>query len=252
MLTRLFVQECSGRDKKVNFLFPRFEQILNPMKAVFSSLFLVLISQFVFAQINIEKTYVFKGGMASDFEIVAKNNIVNEKSENDTLRWIRIKKEMTGGWESATCDNQTCWFPEIDSSEFVIEPEESANLDIYFYPQGNEGGGTVELLVYRPSEGRMNADTITYESSSSTQGLTEGSGTGQFSLYPNPTSETAIFDYNGKEEVSLSLSRNGGILETRQHEQGITEIDLKKYPSGIYFLEIQSSTGSIIKRIIKE
>lgn len=72
--------------------------------------------------------------------------------------------------------------------------------------------------------------------------------------YPNPVSN--IFYLTGKafvEPLQLRLLNATGQLVTELHwDSGELLIDLRPYPSGIYFLQLHNSQGSIIKKILKQ
>lgn len=211
-------------------------------------MFLVSIS-FVEAQtIDLKYPMVSKTGAIDAFEIVAKNYIYNNTSSKDTLRWIRIKKNITGGWEAATCDNQVCWFPEIDSSEFVIEAGDSANLDVYFYPDGSEGGVDVDLLVYRPKDGRENGVVISYEGHSVISSIDNLLSEGKLSIYPNPVDDVLNIESNDLNLTNIFLIDNKG----QKLKFNSSKMNISDLASGLINVELFTSEGVYHYKIVKD
>lgn len=212
------------------------------------TLFIALIST---AQIVVDKDSSFQSGSISDFEIIAKNTIYNTTSIDDTLRWIRIGKTLSAGWETASCDNQTCWFPEIDSNQFVVPANGSANLDIYFYPQDNEGTGETKILLYRVNEGRNSADTLIYQASNLPVGLSNTFNIPDLSVYPNPVIDKFTVNYSSNELLNASIFKNGQLIIENSIETG-SSIDISAFSKGTYFLKLSGANNQNVIKIIKQ
>ncbi len=67
-------------------------------------------------------------------------------------------------------------------------------------------------------------------------------------ISPNPTSGK-VFLGNEKIESIRVFDLFGQLLKT---EKGTTELGLNEFPDGVYFLEIQTPTGSFIKKVVKK
>jgi uncharacterized repeat protein (TIGR03803 family) len=95
-------------------------------------------------------------------------------------------------------------------------------------------------------------------------GITENNSTTGFNVFPNPTTGTFTISFSQPELVSGSQ-----MLKQVQHDVSIynvlgeniyqseiknqkAEIDLSNQPAGIYFLNIKTNEGTVIKKIIKE
>lgn len=79
-------------------------------------------------------------------------------------------------------------------------------------------------------------------------GILELTSTSTFSVFPNPTVDKVTI--STKEEViRVRLTDFNGIemLQTTEHT-----LDLSRFASGIYFIEVQTSMGSSVKRILKK
>jgi predicted DNA binding protein len=78
-------------------------------------------------------------------------------------------------------------------------------------------------------------------------------------VYPNPAGETVKVTYNerGNAAVEIRITDvTGKVLQTISvQKRGFTieqEIDLKALATGIYFLQISSSEGQIVRPFVKE
>lgn len=187
------------------------------------------------AGVEVKSLEVSIVGDANEFEIIAKNTIYNNTSSNDTLVWKRVKNEITGAWLSAVCDNQTCWLPETSTSQFVIEPGDSSNLDLYFAPDGNSGKVEVELLVYRLSEGPDNGVTIKYTGSDQVASVNDLLESGEIAIYPNPVTDEITLDSKNSVEGLEIVGMSGAVLITSTS----TTLDVSSLTRGSYFLRFQ-------------
>ena len=74
------------------------------------------------------------------------------------------------------------------------------------------------------------------------------------SVYPNPTSEIVNIDYKGHQirttELSIYTVFGQKINSLKKNDQ-LTSLSLKGLPDGIYFLEIKTDIGRVVKRVIK-
>jgi hypothetical protein len=86
-------------------------------------------------------------------------------------------------------------------------------------------------------------------------GTDEGSMT-TIKLYPNPVSEKchALFDTGINITGYSLLDMQGKILNTKLSENdrsGTLEIDMRRYDSGIYFVEFRTPEAVIRKKVVK-
>lgn len=69
-------------------------------------------------------------------------------------------------------------------------------------------------------------------------------------IYPNPTSgKLNIFCDQRIKEVKV-LSTNGQLISERQVNENSTKLDLNELTVGVYFIEVYSESGKVVKRII--
>jgi hypothetical protein len=105
-------------------------------------------------------------------------------------------------------------------------------------------------------------DTIYYSNSSNSfiaklsnplTAINEISGEMNFNLYPNPASSTIAVESSKYQVQSIRimdvLGREIYYLQTTNDK---TEIDVSELPSGIYILQVQSKSGVVSKKFVKE
>jgi hypothetical protein len=79
----------------------------------------------------------------------------------------------------------------------------------------------------------------------------------QIELFPNPTTGNVSLRFNGSfEEVSIQLFSIDGKFIERKDIGMVANIEeqllIQELPNGVYFLEIKTKQGSIVKRLIKQ
>ncbi|MCF6365839.1 MAG: endonuclease [Bacteroidales bacterium] len=73
-------------------------------------------------------------------------------------------------------------------------------------------------------------------------------------VYPNPTNDVInIFIKNNNLKGNIKISNvNGQELFNKTINSNNSKIDLSKYPSGVYFIEIKTNNKTVIKKIVKK
>jgi hypothetical protein len=72
-----------------------------------------------------------------------------------------------------------------------------------------------------------------------------------FSMYPNPAKERVTVISNSEGAYRI-YSSEGKVVITGEITQGFNNIYLSDYPTGLYYLELESAEGKEIKRVVKE
>ena len=154
---------------------------------------------------------------------------------------------------------------------FSFNASGSSNADTYSWDfgNGNTGSGVTAGASYGlPNNGYSVTLTVTNSCGSTDDttivintniGLEELGVSGKFKLYPNPTkgvftvdlslneslnSRLVITDVSGKELHSESIETSGG--------QFNKTIDITSFPRGVYFIKLETSSGEISRRFVKE
>ena len=123
---------------------------------------------------------------ANDTDVPAKATLKNNTDRTLELRWIRNVINISQGWETAVCDFNLCYNPNVDSMTLTLGAGEESNMDIHIYPNGVVGEAKIELTVKE-----VGVDT-NFVKGMYLFNVTTPVKVATFediSLYPNPTSE---------------------------------------------------------------
>jgi len=100
------------------------------------------------------------------------------------------------------------------------------------------------VLLYRDS----NANTC-YQNP--TIGMAESVTKNQISFFPNPAINSFTIESNDEIELFRTFSITGKVFEQRKCHNKSVDVDISNYPSGVYLIIVQTKSGIISKRIIK-
>jgi hypothetical protein len=183
------------------------------------------------------------------FEIKAKATIKNTSGVTKKFTWTRNVLNISAGWTTVVCDNQSCWTPAVNTSPEQIElaPNGTSNLDVYIRPDKKQGAATIEVKVVEVGN---DANTVTgrYLFSSTTRTRETNNNATNIRVYPNPTTEyfqlsdddmidkVVIYNIIGRQMRTYKVTDNGKYYVT----------DL---PEGLYIIRLLASNGSTVKTI---
>jgi hypothetical protein len=85
---------------------------------------------------------------ASEPELIGKVSITNTSSEAITLHWVRQNVVTPSGWATAVCDHIQCYPLEVDEKDLPIDAGATIELKMNFYPDGIDGTGSCDLVIY--------------------------------------------------------------------------------------------------------
>ncbi len=87
-------------------------------------------------------------GNVTDSELNAKVHVTNTSDETITLHWIRQNVITPTGWKTTVCDHNQCYPETTNEQDLVLTAGEEIELKFAFYPEGIEGTGTADLVIY--------------------------------------------------------------------------------------------------------
>jgi hypothetical protein len=71
-------------------------------------------------------------------------------------------------------------------------------------------------------------------------------------IYPNPATDHIVIIYDGADFNYSVYNSLGQLIEAKTNNQTRSEIQLKDFAKGIYFIEVSSEAGIHRKKIVKE
>lgn len=195
---------------------------------------------------------IFTNGPASEFEIVAYSNIVNNSANSANLRWVKLQTAMPTGWLSTVCDINSCYPDNTDSADFTLGARATGNIDGHFYPNNVIGNGTLRVRVYEVGN-PSNQVIVTFIGSTNAASIA-ALAKPSLKLYPVPAvdyinvelnyqaenGQIQIFNMIGKKMAEFPLSGNK------------SRIPVGQLPKGQYLIRIESSKGLTTKSFIKQ
>lgn len=113
--------------------------------------------------------------------------------------------------------------------------------DFYDLVLGNERGGVSFFATNLLPDGTVDAETIAEPSI-------------LWEVFPNPVKDQLFLNTQGIGEGTLQLfDQQGRVLwEAASSAPLPTQLDLSRYPSGLYFLKLRTAAGSSVKKIVVE
>lgn len=168
-------------------------------------------------------------------EVIASGTIKNGFEETKELVWTRKVLMLSEGWTSAVCDKNACYLTTTETAEFTMTAGEENTMNVYIYPENNEGMAIVEVTVTDKNDENI-AVTGTYYFNATPSNTREIVGAA-VEVYPNPTTgrfrianapslqEVEVFSMTGK-NVHQTLLASGDWL------------DIQHLPKGTYLLRL--------------
>ena len=204
------------------------------------------------AQASIEPSTASAEVDADAVDVAAKTIVTNNSNKAESYRWVRTVIEMTEGWETAVCDKNLCYNPDIAEAPipFSLEVGEEGILDAHVYPYGIEGLAHIEISLIKDSNGEELARGIYLFNKEATSTL-EVVRTNLL-LYPNPTVDAFQLSATvpvKQLEVYNAIGRRVGVFNYGRGDF----YSIADYPRGFYFVKIISPDNKIVgvKRLQK-
>jgi len=221
-----------------------------------SFLFIFIVTAFaVKAQtysINPAKTVTFTAALNN----ITINDIyqTNTGTGSITLVWEKVSISVPPQWQYSMCDLGTCYpgLPTGPTTMNVVAPGAQGFLGLNIDPGNTPGSGVVKVRVYQ-SGFVANADTLTWYVNANAVGINEVSINNSVKIYPNPASDYFYVELNKITEVKNACLTDA--LGKKVMSPALStdkKINISELDKGIYFLNIETTEGRILKRIIKE
>jgi len=195
---------------------------------------------------------VYTNGPASEFEIVAYANVVNNAASTATFRWVKLQTTMPTGWTSTVCDINACYPDNTDSADFSLGARATGNIDGHFYPGNVVGNGVLRVRIFEVGN-VSNQVTITFIGSTNAASITSLSKP-SLKLYPVPAVDFVHVELNlPSEDGQIEIYNMIGKKMAEFPMNGMkTRIPVGHLPRGQYVVRVQSSRGLTTKSFIKQ
>lgn len=192
-------------------------------------------------------------------DVVDTGFVTNMTSSAIRIKLQRIAVNLPSGWQTAICDINACYPPEIDTA-VANYPPGTSEVTFHFYTHSVFGQGTMTIKALKVSNPTENY-TLTFGARLNPLGIKQISSiVKDFKLnqnYPNPFNpETKIgFSIPKSNYVDLRvydiLGREVKTLLSRQLNAGEYEIefDAHNLASGMYYYRLQSGDNVSVKKM---
>lgn len=199
---------------------------------------------------HVSTTYATQQGTI-DREVAPSIAIRNLSNQSLELRWEIKKTNLSEGWQAVVCDQQ-CYTSLVQSKTFKLQANEVLHdFKVSFRPNGKEGMGHLELLLYVDGEKQDNPQSITFSAAAKSNhtGVTGvARETGAPKIYPNPVTEFMSLkdDYEAVKTVEV-YNVVGRQLQRFSVSHAGQKYDVSRLPRGIYMVRMLDESGNIIR-----
>ena len=198
----------------------------------------------LFSQLSFNPNPVVVEDVASDdFEGVGDGFLIHEGSAEITVVWERNVIEITDGWDNAVCDKNQCYLPTVGTKQFIIGPNESANMDIHAYPNSLEGSAIIELIAKQVDD-TSNVASCVYYFNATPNGTIEINKE-YYAIFPNPAKEAFTIKGDNNIDQVIIFNAAGKNIKTVQYEYN-KWYDLGDVSNGTYFVRLTDKKGKLL------
>ena len=108
-----------------------------------------------------EINYTVSGNVSLS-ELNAKITVKNTSDATVTLYWVRQNVIVPTGWGTAICDHNLCYPENVNEHDLVLTAGQEIELKGVFYPNGTDGTGTYDLLMYDTADQANTEQTYSF------------------------------------------------------------------------------------------
>ena len=117
---------------------------------------------------HVSTTYATEQGTI-DREVAPSVVLRNLTNRTITMRWTVQKRNLSEGWQAVVCDHQ-CYTSSTEKRSFKLQPGEVLqDFQVSFRPNGKEGVGYLEVLLYDESNPSLRK-TISFNGAANSTG----------------------------------------------------------------------------------
>ncbi|MBX2873813.1 MAG: T9SS type A sorting domain-containing protein [Saprospiraceae bacterium] len=168
-------------------------------------------------------------------EVIASGTIKNGFEVAKDLVWTRNIIMLSESWTTAVCDKNTCYLTTTETAEFNLAAGEENTMNVYIYPENNEGMAIVEVTITDKDDENISVKG-TYYFNASPNSTQEVEGV-KVDVFPNPTEgRIRISSAAGLQQVQV-FSMTGQNVHQTQLASG-EWLDIQTLPKGTYLLRL--------------
>ena len=221
------------------------------MKKILTLLALGCVASFGYGQITWDQAVADTARGFESTPDIETHNVVTFGTAG-TYRWVRTYKESCA-IKTAICDKNSCYLETTDSADFTVAANESFDMICHFYPYDSccPEGAMVSLYVYKIDEPSVNS-TATYYLDLWCGSLSVFTSTdAQFSIAPNPVSETLqLLNTPDNLESIEVLNVLGEVVATGDIQTKSVNVNMLN--TGMYWITLKCDGATYSQRFIKE
>lgn len=176
-------------------------------------------------------------------EVIAAGTIKNGFEEAKDLIWTRKITMLSENWTTAVCDKNTCYLTTTETAEFNLAAGEENTMNVYIYPENNEGMAIIEVMVQDKSDENIYVKgTYYFNAQPST---TTTLNTSSIKVYPNPSNGLfQVANAPGLDRIEV-FSALGQRVSQFQALEG-DSYDLSHLTNGTYLLRMLNANRQTI------
>lgn len=180
---------------------------------------------------------------------LAHGNVRNHTNDQINILWTREILMLPAGWSTYVCDKNNCYADFLskcpENYPNVIQANDSANLDVHVYDDGNMGEAHIVMWVYEKEDTskKIKVD-YTFNKLVSNKDIKNIA----IKVYPNPASNSFTVDYN----TGLSRIEVLSILGKRVKSfrpSASSSYDISELEDGLYFIRLVGPNDQTLRTI---
>ncbi|MBT8326907.1 MAG: T9SS type A sorting domain-containing protein [Bacteroidia bacterium] len=199
-----------------------------------------------FAQINFEKDTVPKIYVdQASFDYSSKNQLTNSSVDaKDTLfTWTRVLEDIPATWETAICDQTTCYPPELSTKDLILKQGDFFDFKVNFYPYNTAGCGKAKIVI-QSKVNPSNKDSFYTEVCSFDAAASVKDVKTTVNLYPNPAKDFIVVNTSITGLYTVNIYDILGVLKLSKGISSGNSLDIKTLGKGVYILRIEGDANA--------
>ena len=207
---------------------------------------LLIVARAGFAQINFEKDTVPKIYVdQASFDYSAKDKLTNSSLDpKDTLfTWTRVLEEIPSTWETAICDQTTCYPPELSTNDLVLKQGDYFDFKVNFYPYNTAGCGRTKVIIQskvNPSnKDSFYTEVCSYDAAASIKKVET-----KINVYPNPAKDFITINTSISGLFTVNVYDILGVLKLSKEISSGNRVDIKDLGKGVYIMRIEGDANA--------